>query len=109
MKTELLSALARYHETNRLEGRQGYPQTWWIVAKWPKWLRIAIQWVCGKTGHELSTTEWGYGGGDKADCWCRWCNKLVEVPKTSVYFIHPESRPLMKLVAKTSKCSDHIH
>ena len=33
--------------------------------------------VCG---HEISKTEWGYGGGAFIDHWCRWCNEMIEVP-----------------------------
>ena len=61
-----------------------YLQTWHLVTKytrWCKWLRRPIQWLCGKLcGHEISQTEQGYGGGKYADCWCRWCNKHIQVP-----------------------------
>lgn len=104
-KSRILIALAKHHSSNKTEDRQTYPQTWWIVSQFPKWLKTFTQWICGKTGHELSNTEWGYGGGDVADCWCRWCNKLVEVPKTSVYFSHSDSKELMKMVDKANQQS----
>ena len=45
-------------------------------------LRLLLQKLCGwMTGHELSKTEWGYGGGNVVDRNCRWCDKLFEVPK----------------------------
>jgi hypothetical protein len=58
-----------------------YPQTWYFMPiKWKR-LKSALQWLCGHlVGHEPSKTEWGYGGGDKADCWCRWCNKFGQIP-----------------------------
>lgn len=31
------------------------------------------------TGHEPSNTEWGYGGGNYVDRWCRWCNYKLSV------------------------------
>ena len=41
-----------------------------------------LEWLCGKlTGHELSKTEWGYGGGKFVDRNCRWCDKVIKVPK----------------------------
>lgn len=84
-----------------------YFQTWNKVSKvrrWPivgKILYTAIQWLCGKIcGHEPSKTEWGYGTGEYADTWCRWCNKFMQVPKTSIQFQHKEYLPLMKEVDK---------
>jgi hypothetical protein len=64
-----------------------YIQFWYC---WPKWTsrnknpniyRIRI-WICGfLTGHELSKTEWGYGGGNFVDRHCRWRDKVIRVPK----------------------------
>jgi len=66
---------------------KGYPQTWADVCKIRKipcvgeYLYKKIQWICGKiTGHKSSKTEWGYGGGEYADTWCRWCNKMGQIP-----------------------------
>lgn len=83
-----------------------YFQTWMYVAKIRRCPLIGpglvwgIQAVCGLFGHELSKTEWGYGGGDTADRWCRWCNKLIVVPKDSIRFPFPESSNLMKNITK---------
>lgn len=57
--------------------------------------------MCGLTGHELSRTEWGYCGGQYADRWCRWCNKMIKVPKESVYFNFEKSKKLMKQISNT--------
>ena len=74
-----------------------YIQTWnkaTKIRRWPiigQYLYDSLQWCCGKiTGHEPSKTEWGYGGGEYADCWCRWCNKLIKVQKTVVMFQHKD-------------------
>lgn len=89
------------------EGKS-YPQTWYYMPKrkrWP-WTCKALQWLCGLTGHELSKTEWGYGGGKYADRWCRWCNKMIVVPKESIYFQfkksdrYPNPKELMNGVGK---------
>jgi len=63
-------------------------------------LRRFLQWLCELAGHELSLTEWGYGGGDVADRWCRWCDKLIVVPKTSLFFLFPQSKSKMEKVGK---------
>lgn len=64
----------------------GYLQTWGLSSRlnrlW-KPLGTSLRWLCGKlTGHHPSKTEWGYGGGDKADVWCRWCNQIGQIPIT---------------------------
>lgn len=59
----------------------GYFQTWAFVCRFPKPVKVLIQRVCARlTEHHLSNTEWGYGGGQYVDRWCRWCNQLVKVP-----------------------------
>ena len=80
-----LVKLARLHPSNkRDDGRQAYPQTWWLVPgrKNRKGLLYrCIGGLCGFiTGHELSVTEKGYGGGAYMDCNCRWCDKGFRVP-----------------------------
>ena len=41
-----------------------------------------MEWLCGfLTGHELSETEWGYGGGNYVDRHCRWCDRHFQIPK----------------------------
>jgi len=118
MKSEFLAGISKnwYKNTDA-----NYPQTWYYMPKsWKKtknlsskktkhsfWypLRIFIQFLCGLLGgHELSKTEWGYGGGEYADRWCRWCDKRVQVPKESIYFQFKDTNPreLMKEVGKVS-------
>jgi hypothetical protein len=86
-----------------------YFQTWPYVSKINRIKFIGkplvkiIQFICGLFDHELSKTEWGYGGGDTADCWCRWCNKLIEVPKDSIRFRFKGSSEMMKLIGKNIK------
>lgn len=80
----ILPKIAIRHPTNHIHDNQEYPQTWWIVTKFckgnPKRKR-RIQRFCGiLTGHEISKTEWGYGGGKFVDFNCRWCDKLIKVP-----------------------------
>jgi hypothetical protein len=86
--------------------KDSYFQTWPYISKLRRVRFIGrpfvwiIQFVCGLKGHELSKTEWGYGGGDYADRWCRWCNKLVVVPKDSIRFAFKDTADLMKEVGK---------
>ena len=84
---EVLPSIARLHPKNRdTQDRLNYPQLWYC---WPRWtgrkhkifygIRVKI---CGFfTGHEISKTEWGYGGGNFVDRHCRWCDKVIRVPK----------------------------
>ena len=71
---------------------KGYFQTWMYVSKISKTpfvgicLAKTIQKLCSSVcGHEPSKTEWGYGGGEYADRWCRWCNKLMKVKKEIIH------------------------
>ena len=65
----------------------GVFQTWNRVARLrrvpmlgPSLYRFA-QWFCGRfIGHQISPTEWGYGGGAYCDVWCRWCDHLSHIP-----------------------------
>lgn len=83
---------------------KGYFQTWTWMSKLRRWglptLVLFLQFLCGLRGHEPSKTEWGYGGGEYADSWCRWCNKFLQVPKSSVWFRNREAKNLMSLVGK---------
>ncbi len=84
MKTKLLSFISKNWTKN--QGKD-YPQTWNYMPKRFPWTKALLQFLCNLFGgHELSKTEWGYGGGEYADKWCRWCNKMVQVPKESIYF-----------------------
>lgn len=71
--------------------RNGYLQTWGAAARTQnipivgKYLYSAIRSTCGKlTGHRPSKTEWGYGGGDYGDVWCRWCNQIGRIPRSEL-------------------------
>jgi hypothetical protein len=89
----LLPHVARLHPKNWRPDRWRYPQLWYCGPK--RWKRnkrgvilrkarprLFLEWLCGAmTGHELSKTEWGYGGGKFIDRNCRWCDKFVQVPK----------------------------
>jgi len=62
-----------------------YFQTWHYIARIrPCFIKCFIQFLCGLRGHELSKTEYGYGGGMYIDRWCRWCNKLIQIPYVEV-------------------------
>jgi len=40
-----------------------------------------VQSICNVlTGHEISNTERGYGGGNMIDYHCRWCDRLIQIP-----------------------------
>ena len=67
--------------------RGGYLQTWGIVSDIGRLpligqrLATSIKWLCGTiVGHTVSKTEWGYGGGEYGDVWCRWCNQKGQIP-----------------------------
>lgn len=81
-----------------------YFQTWTYNSKLQRRCALCAklwQWFCGLFGHEISKTEWGYGGGDTADVWCRWCNKFMQVPKSELLFrLDKERRELLKQVGK---------
>lgn len=97
MKSRLLVWLSNNWKKNM---DTDYPQTWYYVPK-NKYARRFCSFLCSILGgHELSNTEWGYGGGKYADRWCRWCNEMVQVPKESIYFRFKEGNPreLMKEV-----------
>ena len=75
------------HPKNQSENRSEYPQLWYcmprrfIEGKLTKRAAM-LQWLCKRfTGHEISKTEWGYGGGKFVDRNCRWCDKVIKVPK----------------------------
>lgn len=97
----LLPWIARLHPSNWRKDRWGYPQLWWVTPRWDTKLKRqgiyrltkrlkVVQWVCGcATGHEMSDTEWGYGGGRFVDRHCRWCDKVFKVPKAEEDLPHP--------------------
>lgn len=80
----LLPHIARLHYSNWPKSRRLYPQTWWLVPGRRNRSGLLYQSVTAicefLTGHELSETEKGYGGGTYMDCNCRWCDKVIRVP-----------------------------
>ena len=85
-----------------------YPQLWYHMPRkrnYPR-LRRFLQWGCGLLGHELSKTEWGYGGGKYADRWCRWCDKIFSVPVESLGFEFESFRE-MKPIIKQLREKNH--
>lgn len=84
-----------------------YFQTWNKLTKLRKIpiigniLYRAVQSMCGVViGHEISKTEWGYGGGNSVDVWCRWCNKMMSIPKDEAHFRFPRFRHLHRVIKK---------
>jgi len=68
-----------------------YPQLWNFASGKRRVTRF-VRWLCENfIGHELSETEWGYGGDGYVDRWCRWCNLKIGVAKQ---FIKPEEFPV---------------
>jgi hypothetical protein len=54
-----------------------------------------IQYLCGVfVGHEPSKTDWGYGGGKNCDVWCRWCDKMFQIPLEQAVFLFPGIREM---------------
>ena len=83
--------------------RRAYPQLWYC---WPRWsgrghrrifnARIKI---CGfLTGHEPSSTEWGYGGGEFADGNCRWCDFSISIPLQESIWDNPMRQDLAAMI-----------
>ena len=80
----------------------GYWQTWPLASRIRRWplvgphLYSAAQGICELLcGHERSKTEWGYGGGEQADIWCRWCNKVGSIPLSELRTAFPNARTVI--------------
>lgn len=106
MKSKILSFISKNWKKNK---DKDYPQTWYYMPKKYRRIRVFLQWFCGICGgHELSNTEWGYGGGEYADRWCRWCDKKIQVPKESIRFSFKDSeigvKDLMDEVEPIKEC-----
>lgn len=113
----VLPYVARFHPKNWNRRRFRYPQLWYCMPK--RWVelkdefyengnrklrrakpRIVLEHICGfLTGHELSATETGYGGGQYIDKNCRWCDKAIQVP-LSECDVSPQLGDLMGMVGK---------
>lgn len=61
----------------------------------PRPLNKILQFLCGIGGHSFDG-DWGYGGGDYADVWCRHCDHFAQVPKTSIWFRDKEAKQMME-------------
>jgi hypothetical protein len=78
-----------------------YFQTWPYVARIkPRWIAKTVQFLCGIFGHEISKTEWSYGGGNTVDVWCRWCNKLMSIHKTEACARYEQFRKNMDIIER---------
>lgn len=87
MKHKIMTWIASKLPKNKIERRHEYPQTWWYMPKKMRWIRRVMQWGCKWVGgHEISKTEWEYGGGDFAIRRCRWCDAPIKVPRESIRF-----------------------
>ncbi len=78
--------LAKLLSKNKTKERVYYPQLWycwpWFMKRRnPRLFKIRTDFCKFFTGHEISNTEWGYGGGNFVDRHCRWCDELIRVPK----------------------------
>lgn len=77
----MLPIVARIHPKNWDRDNREYPQLWYCMPYWAPACSL-IEWLCGiLVGHELSNTEWEFDGGGFIDRYCRWCNKMIRVPK----------------------------
>lgn len=102
MKQRILARISRLWKRNR---DKDYPQLWYCMPWWTPARRF-LKWLCGVTGHELSETEWGYGGGKYADRHCRWCDKRIQVLIESVISEFPRARSLVGVVGTVCNASD---
>ena len=99
---KILPYLAILHPSNWIDRRLQYPQLWYCMPfKGNSLGRKAIEKICGfLTGHEISKTEWGYGGGKFVTRNCRWCDKIILIPKEKEevpYNLMDMSKELKKL------------
>ena len=68
-----------------------YVQGWYCIGirhgEKYKYSRPIAEFICKLlTGHEISKTEWGWSGGEFIDCHCRWCDKVIKIPKDEARF-----------------------
>lgn len=84
----LIKLYAKLHRKNR---DKEYVQGWYCWPKRSRWprLRKVIEFLCGLTGHEISKTEWGWGGGEFVDGNCRWCDKHMTISQEEARFRFP--------------------
>lgn len=85
---EMIEWLFSFHPKNK---NKDYVQGWYCIgikhgSKYRK-RRAVLEFVCRLfTGHELSTTEWGWCGGEMVDGHCRWCDKVIKMPVSEARF-----------------------
>lgn len=80
-KSQILARVFGWLNQQTGRNSRGYPQGWYRMPR-NRFLRTLCKRICGILGgHEISKTEWGYGGGEYADRNCRWCDVLIRVPK----------------------------
>lgn len=87
----LLLGLARLHPYNWIKEYWKYPILYWIFPVRDPWaepndsfvIATKLEKVCRlATGHELSEKDWYYKPGSNfVHRKCRWCGKLIYVPK----------------------------
>lgn len=66
-----------------------------------KYIKSVLQFLCGKLCGHCYDADWGYGGEETIDVWCRYCNYYTQLQKTSIWFRNKESRKLMDQVGKS--------
>jgi hypothetical protein len=76
---------------------------WQLVARSPRWMHKPIQALHGLFGHTPSKTEWGYGGGNTVDTWCRWCNKFQQMPMETARFYFPQLAGWKSMLAQVNR------
>lgn len=86
-----------------------YPQTWALVSRLPwHWARQLVARLCGAWGgHEWSATEWGWGGTQMCDRWCRWCNAFSEQPLSETVLTDVQ-RDLIAIMRRQDGGSDAL-
>lgn len=47
--------------------------------------------ICGARGHTPGG-DWGFGGGETVDSWCRWCDHYSLIPKSEASRYFPDMR-----------------
>ena len=84
----MIEFLFSLHPKNR---GKDYVQGWYCIGirhgpKY-KYRRIFAETICRLlTNHEISKTEWSYGGGEWIDCHCRWCDKVIRISSEEARF-----------------------
>lgn len=102
LKQKIMAAVSRPFQK---EDNKDYPQTWYFMPL--NWFpRRFLQTLCGILGgHEISETEWAYGG--KYVCVnCRWCDKSIEITSDQALDLFPDSEFLRDTIKKWRKITN---